>query len=98
LTVSKTLYNEAEPRTSSIELAKGDITGDLAYYMLQSEQVPSAILLDVGIDNEGRITEAGGLLIQRLPGASKGIIEGLQQKMLQFDSISKLFSEGFYID
>ncbi|HET6528314.1 MAG TPA: Hsp33 family molecular chaperone HslO [Balneolaceae bacterium] len=98
LTVSKTLYNRAEPRTSSIELAKGDITGDLAYYMLQSEQIPSAILLDVGMDDQGEITEAGGLLIQRMPDAPEGMIEKLQQKMLQFDSISKLLSEGHYID
>lgn len=98
LTVSKVLYNQAEPRTSSIELAKGNITDDLAYYMLQSEQIPSAILLDVGIDDKGEITEAGGLLIQRLPDAPDGMIEELQQKMLQFDSISKLLAESNYID
>lgn len=98
LTVSKTLYNQAEPRTSSIELVKGTITDDLAYYMLQSEQIPSALLLDVGIDNQGEITQAGGLLIQRMPNAPEGEIEKLQQKMLQFNSISSLLQKGLYID
>lgn len=98
LTVSKTLYNKAEPRISSIELVKGNITDDLAFYMVQSEQIPSALLLDVGIDDEGQITEAGGLLIQRLPDAPEGVIERLQEKMLQFDSISKLLQEDHYID
>ncbi|MGD8427732.1 MAG: Hsp33 family molecular chaperone HslO [Balneolaceae bacterium] len=98
LTLSKTLYNKAEPRTSSIELVKGNITDDLAYYMVQSEQIPSAILLDVGIDNTGEITEAGGLMIQRMPDAPDGEIEKLQQKMLQFDSISSLLANGYYID
>ncbi len=98
LTLSKTLYNEAEPQNSSIELAKGNITDDLAFYMLQSEQIPSAVLLDVGLDDEGEITEAGGLLIQRMPDAPEGVIEELQEKMLQFDSISSLLAVGHYID
>ncbi|HLR26859.1 MAG TPA: Hsp33 family molecular chaperone HslO [Fodinibius sp.] len=98
LTVRKILYNEAEPKTSSIELAKGNVTDDIAYYMLQSEQVPSAVLLDVSIDEKGAITEAGGILIQRMPGAPEGVIEELQQKMLHFDSISHLLADGEYID
>jgi len=98
LTVRKILYNEAEPKTSSIELAKGNVTDDIAYYMLQSEQIPSAVLLDVGIDEKGAITEAGGILIQRMPDAPDGVIEELQQKMLHFDSISHLLAGGEYID
>lgn len=98
MTLSKTLYNEAEPINSSIELVKGNITDDIAYYMVQSEQVPSAVLLDVGIDSEGEITEAGGLMIQRMPDAPEGAIEKLQEKMLDFDSISSLLSGEYYID
>lgn len=98
MTISKTLYNEAEPRHSSIELIKSNITDDLAYYMVQSEQIPSAILLDVGIDKEGNITEAGGLMIQRMPDAPEGAIDQLQEKMLQFDSISQMLANGLYID
>jgi molecular chaperone Hsp33 len=98
MTVSKTLYNEAEPRNSSIELINGNITDDLAYYMVQSEQIPSAILLDVGINEDGKITEAGGLMIQRMPDAPEGAIDQLQQKMLQFDSISHMLANGQYID
>jgi len=98
MTVSKTLYNEAEPRNSSIELINGNITDDLAYYMVQSEQIPSAILLDVGIDKNGEITEAGGLMIQRMPDAPEGVIDQLQGKMLQFDSISQMLADDLYID
>ncbi|WP_255233321.1 Hsp33 family molecular chaperone HslO [Aliifodinibius salipaludis] len=98
MTISKTLYNEAEPRNSSIELINGNITDDLAYYMVQSEQIPSAILLDVGIDKDGEITEAGGLMIQRMPDAPEGVIDQLQQKLLQFDSISQMLADDLYID
>lgn len=98
LTLKKTLYNEAEPRTSTIELFKGNITGDLAYFMVQSEQVPTAVLLDVGIDSNGEVTEAGGLLIQRMPDAPEGKIDTLQEKMLKFESVSSLLKDGVYID
>lgn len=98
MTISKILYNEAEPRNSSIELIKGNITDDLAYYMVQSEQVPSAILLDVGVNESGDITETGGLMIQRMPDAEEGAIDHLQEKMLHFDSISQMLVDGLYID
>ncbi|TYP93881.1 molecular chaperone Hsp33 [Fodinibius salinus] len=98
LTFSKILYNEAKPKHSSIELVNGNITDDLAYYMVQSEQIPSAILLDVGIDQQGNVTQAGGLLIQRMPEAQEGIIDQIQEKMLEFESIDSLLANGYYID
>ena len=98
LTVKKTLYNEAEPKTSTIEIIKGNITDDLAFYLFQSEQVSSAILMDVGIDEQGNVTEAGGVLVQRLPDAPEGKIDELRENLKQFASINKLFEEGLYID
>ncbi len=98
LNFTKILYNEAEPRTSSIELATGDITGDIAHYLTQSEQIPSAIILDVGIDENGEVTEAGGLLVQRLPGAPEGQIDVLQEKLSGFAPINELLEQGDYID
>ncbi len=98
LTVSKTLYNEAEPQRSTIDLVKGNITDDLAFYMVQSEQVPSAILLDVGLDDDGNITEAGGLLIQRLPDAPEGTIDQLAEKLKSFPSVNELLADADYID
>ncbi|MDX1638736.1 MAG: Hsp33 family molecular chaperone HslO [Balneolaceae bacterium] len=98
LTLKKILYNEAEPKTSTIEIVKGNITDDLAYYMFQSEQVPSAVLLDVGIDDKGEVTEAGGILVQRLPDAPEGKIDELRENLKQFRPINDLFSDGLYID
>ncbi len=98
LTFSKTLYNEAEPRRSTIEIIEGNITDDIAYYMVQSEQVPSALLIDVGMDAEGTVTEAGGILIQRLPDAPEGKIDQLQKKLKEFGTVHSFFREGNYID
>lgn len=98
LTFTKVLYNEAEPRSSSIEIVNGDINSDVAQYLAQSEQIPSAVILDVGISEEGDITEAGGLLLQRLPGAPEGQIDMLQERLGSFPPIDQLLADGIYID
>lgn len=98
LTFSKVLYNEAEPRTSSIEIVSGDVTSDVAHYLAQSEQIPSALLVDVGIDENGDVSEAGGLLIQRMPGAPDGQIDMLQERLGSFPPIDEMLSDGQYID
>jgi molecular chaperone Hsp33 len=98
LTVSKTLYNEAEPQKSTLQLHKGDVTTDVAHYLFQSEQIPSAILLDMNIDEEGDVVQSGGLLVQRLPGAPDEIITHLQERLESFDKISDLLQSGLYID
>lgn len=98
LTFSKVLYNEAEPRVSTIQLVKGDVTSDLAHYLAQSEQIPSAVLLDVDIDKNGEVMEAGGLLIQRLPDAPEGQIDMLQERLGSFPPIAELLASDNYID
>lgn len=98
LTLSKVLYNEAEPRTSTIQLVKGDVTSDVAHYLAQSEQIPSALMLDVGIDEQGTVSGAGGLLIQRLPGAPDGQIDMLQERLTAFPPLHTFFQNNQYID
>ena len=98
LSLTKVLYNEAEPRTSSIELIAGDVTRDIAHYLAQSEQIPSAVILDIGITENGGISEAGGLLLQRLPGAPDGQIDMLHERLASFQPIDQLFSEKIYVD
>jgi molecular chaperone Hsp33 len=98
LTFTKVIYNEAEPKTSTIQLMKGDVTADVAHYLAQSEQIPSAILVDVGIDEDGNVTEAGGLLVQRMPDAPDGQIDLLQERLGSFPPIDELLADGQYID
>lgn len=98
LTVIKTLYNEAEPRMSTIELVVGDVTTDIAYYMVQSEQVHTAIRLDVKMANDGSIAHAGGLMIQKLPGADQKVIDHLQEHLKTLTPVSDSLAAGHYID
>lgn len=98
LTVSKILYDEAEPRTSTIQIIKGDILSDIAHFMAQSEQVLSAFLLDVEINKDGKIEQAGGLLIQRLPDAEETVMDRLQETVSKLSPLSYMLREGIYID
>jgi molecular chaperone Hsp33 len=98
LTVSKTLYDEAEPRTSTIQIVEGDILSDMAHFMAQSEQVLSAFLLDVGISDEGVVEQAGGVLIQRLPDADESVMDKLEKSLSEMTSVSSLLKEKLYID
>lgn len=98
LSFSKTLYNEARPTTGTVELMSGNISDDIAYYLFQSEQIPSAITLDVGIDENGNVTHAGGILIQALPGAPENGIQALEENLKQLLPLSDQFIDDQYID
>jgi len=98
LTVSKILYNEAEPRTSTIQLVKGDIISDVAHFLAQSEQVLSAVLLDVSLDDDGNVKQSGGLLIQRMPEAEEDTMAALQETVSELPPIADLLEDEKYID
>lgn len=98
LTVSKTLYNEAEPKTSTIQLAAGDVTSDIAHYMVQSEQVLSAVLIDISLNDDGSVKQSGGLMLQRLPGADETDIKRMHETITALPPVAALFEEGYYID
>lgn len=98
MTVSKVLYNEAEPKTSTIQLVKGDIISDVAHYLAQSEQVLSAILLDVSINDDGSVKEAGGVLIQRLPNTDDKVMTTLVETIENLTPVTHLLEDKIYID
>lgn len=59
LKVDRLLSNE-ELYQSSVELVSGEVAEDLARYLWQSEQIPSAVLLGVRVHGQGEVQVAGG--------------------------------------
>jgi molecular chaperone Hsp33 len=57
------------PYTGVVPLVSGAIAKDLAFYLAESEQTPSAVGLGVLHDAGGHIDVACGFLVQALPGA-----------------------------
>lgn len=88
LKVTRILYDHAEPVTGVIELTKSDVTSDLAYYFNKSEQIPTAVLMEVEVDDKGIIANSNGLIIQAMPGS---VYEELQ---MVFNRINDLLKNG----
>ncbi len=98
LTVSKSLYNRARPVSGTVALVRGNVNEDLAHYLLQSEQIPSAVSLDVAMDENGAVSEAGGVLIQAMPGALKEEIGRLEENIRNMPMIGQQLAEGYLDD
>ena len=65
-----------EPYVGVSELMSGEIAEDFAYYLAKSEQTRSVVSLGVLIEG-GEVSEAGGLMVQLLPGAGEDEISYL---------------------
>jgi molecular chaperone Hsp33 len=92
--LSRVLYNKSEPITGVIPLQKGDIETDLAYYYTHSEQIPSAVILDCDLDDNGKITQSGGLILQAMPGYEETEIREVFESIKKISSITELFDRG----
>lgn len=98
LSFSKILYNEAKPITGIVDIIDGNLNTDIVHYLMQSEQIASAISLDVKIDAKGDVLEAGGILIQALPDSPRDKIIQLENNLKNMDKVGQLLADGKYID
>jgi molecular chaperone Hsp33 len=93
LTVSKDMRMK-EPYTGIVKLYSGEIAEDLAFYLVESEQIPSAVGLGVFVEPDGNITAAGGFLIQSLPPANDAVIDRLAGHIKKLPPITELLQGG----
>ncbi|MGD8226340.1 MAG: Hsp33 family molecular chaperone HslO [Desulfobacteraceae bacterium] len=93
LTVVKDLRLR-EPYTGMVELYTGEIGEDLAFYLTESEQIPSAVGLGVSVDTDGGVSAAGGFIIQSFPPYQKETVDVLIAQIRDMSSITELISEG----
>ncbi len=78
---------------SSVPLVSGEIAEDLAGYLWQSEQIPSAVLLGVRLAPAGHVEAAGGLVVQVLPDAGEEIVTRLEQNLAGMRGFTDLLAE-----
>ena len=83
-----------EPYVGQCVLQTSEIAEDLTYYFATSEQVPSSIGLGVLMNKDNTVRQAGGFIIQLLPGASDEIIDRLEAKLSGISSITSLLDAG----
>jgi len=93
LTVVKDIgQNQKYPGT--IQLYTSEIGEDLAFYLSQSEQTPSAIALAIHLQKDGSIGAAGGFLIQSLPPADDLLLSKLEKEIAAMPPLSQLLLDG----
>jgi molecular chaperone Hsp33 len=63
-----------DPYTSHVPLLAGDVARDIAYYLTESEQIPSALILGLEWDSREAVAASGGILIQTFPGTDQSAI------------------------
>ena len=94
ISVTKLLEGNRTPFTGQVMMQYGDLAKDLALYYNESEQTPTMFSLGLNFDKEGRLTGAGGLFIQAMPGCSDELLDKLQVKSTALPSVGKAISQG----
>lgn len=93
LTVAKDLGLK-EPYRGTVQLYTSGIAEDLALYLVESEQIPSAVGIAEFIEQDGTVAAAGGFLIQAVPPIDPLVIEELMTRIEQLPPLSELLRNG----
>lgn len=84
-----------EPYVGSVPITSGEIAEDFAYYLAKSEQIPSAVLLGVLLqNNEPFVTAAGGVMIQMMPGVNDHIVTMVEDTVSRAPHLTSVIKEG----
>ena len=93
LTVTKDI-GVSRKYEGTIQLFTSEIGEDVAYYLSESEQVPSAIGVGVQVDATGSIACAAGFLVQSLPPADEELISRLETNVKELGSVTGFILQG----
>lgn len=83
-----------EPYVGQTMLLSGEIAEDITYYFATSEQIPSAVALGVLMNKENTVREAGGFIIQLMPGAPEELIDKLEARLGALPPVTKMLDGG----
>ncbi|MBP8949552.1 MAG: Hsp33 family molecular chaperone HslO, partial [Candidatus Promineofilum sp.] len=84
----------AELAEGTVHLATSDVSGDLAYFLEQSDQVPSALEVGVSLNPDGSVAVAGGILIQPLPPYEPDVLVALKERLQEMPPVMAMLAEG----
>lgn len=82
------------PYTGMVPIMTGEIAEDLNHYLLDSEQIQSAVGLGVSVSRDLEVDAAGGFLVQCLPFAEEETISRLEHNIANLGTLTNLMREG----
>lgn len=83
-----------EPYVGQCQLQTGEIAEDLTYYFATSEQIPSAVGLGVLVNPDESVRQAGGFIIQLMPFTPDDVVERLEKRIAEIDSVTQMLERG----
>ncbi len=87
-----------EPFSGTTVLHNGEIAEDITKYFAESEQIPSAVALGVLVDTDQSVRQAGGYLVQLMPGATDEEITRLEQNIATAGAVTTMMEEGLSLE
>jgi molecular chaperone Hsp33 len=83
-----------QPYTGITPLSNGQVASDIARYLTESEQTPSAVGLGVVLESDGRVAAAGGFMVQALPGADEERLAVVERNVHSIFSPAEMVRSG----
>ena len=87
-----------EPVTGTTVLVNGEIAEDLTRYFAESEQIPSACALGVLVNTDQSVRQAGGYLVQLMPGALDKDIDRLEENIAKAGAMTTMLDRGMSLE
>lgn len=90
-----------QPYNAVCDFLNGEIASDMARFLTESEQIPSAVAAGVKLSPEGEVLAAGGVLFQKLAGAAlpEQAIADVEHRMAKEElALSDRIARGESID
>ncbi len=83
------------PYSSTVNIVSGEIGEDIAHFLVNSEQTPSAVMLGVFVEPDG-VKASGGLLLQVMPKAAhdEALVQTLESRVAGLAGFTPLLQSG----
>jgi len=82
------------PYSSQTELVSGEIGDDLAAHFQLSDQIPTSVGVGVLVDTDTSIRQAGGFIVQLMPGYESFLIDELERNLADVTSVTDMLERG----
>ncbi len=87
-----------EPYIGQTQIISGEVAEDITNYFATSEQTPSVCALGVLVNPDLTVANAGGFIIQLLPGCSEDIIQKIEKSIQDIEPVTTMLSGGMTAD